>query len=139
MAGDTGRVAAVVSRIQGGCMPEIYRDPEIGRMAFITFPAGHQVTGNLACRRGAVVTARTARGHGAVVESRRNPGMGGVAIITAVATLEVPRRFAGGSGAVMAIGAGTNNRVVAHPRQWFPELIRMTVLTEREYPDMILG
>ena len=57
MAGATGRVATVITRIRPRAMREDQLRPVVGAMAFITLQAGNKMTTGLACSRAAVVAA----------------------------------------------------------------------------------
>lgn len=65
------------------------------------------------------------------------PDIRSVAILAWRRGLNVISRLAGPCYPVMTVGAGTNNRVMAHPCKWLPELIRVAFLTQQGRLNMI--
>ena len=59
-------------------------------------------------------------------------------VIAAVVAGDVTGRLPRCRGAVVTARTGTNHRIVIHTREWFPELIRVTILTQQVRPNMIL-
>jgi len=68
-----GQVAAMVTWIGPGGMPEGVRCPAVGVMAGIALQAGDEMIARFPGRLGAVVAARTGTGHAVVVEGGRQP------------------------------------------------------------------
>lgn len=79
MAGSTGKLAGMVTRIASRTVPEDKLRPQRRGMAGVALQRGHEVRGRLAGGRHAVVTGGTGTGRGVVIEIGRRPGHSGVA------------------------------------------------------------
>ena len=63
-----------------------------------------------------------------VIKGSPLPCAGYMTVIAAVAAGNVIRHLACRHYAVVTTEAGTNNRIVVHAGEWFPELVRVTFL-----------
>ena len=114
------------------------RGPGTGGVAVIAGGAAGDMVGCLAGGDGAVVAGKTGAGSDiGMIKVCPLPRTGGVAVITAIAAGNVIRRLACCCYAIVATETGTHNYIVVHAYKWFPELICMTFLTQREHLDMV--
>ena len=95
-----------------------YRTPSGCTMTVVTQIIGADVIGILA-GGGRAIVATDAVGGIAMVKVGRRPGIGGVAVIAAVATGDVPGMFARGDGSVMTGGTCAGHAGMVKPG-WTP-------------------
>lgn len=118
MAIGAGQGTSVFSRIIGRHVLENMRHPEVGGMAVIAIPVGHEMAVVLAGCCYTVMTGRTRSGHGAVVKARGHPGHGGMTQIAFTVCRNVIVTLTSSSAAVVAgrASARVHAGVIEHCR-----------------------
>lgn len=106
------------------------RCPAAAAMAILAEIGGRNVSGTLARRGYAIVTAGTASTDIAVIEHSGGPAAGVVAVVAGIATGDVGRCLAGCNAAVMAAGTAPEYRAVVDTGHRQPAAAAMAVFTK---------
>lgn len=115
------------------------RLPLSGFVAILADVGGLGVSTGFARRRAAIMTADAVTGDRGVIEVRMRPAIGGMAIVAAVAALNMIGILAGGRLTIVTTDAGPDRRIVVNPGDRLPLGRFMTGLANVGRLDMFAG